>query len=223
MWELALITDRFSQRRKTIYTELERKKASTFKQVTDICLAEIKLLVQRINISLDPNFSPEEETVKTKHPERISLVPQIAQPLKDAPIRGPGEPPSTRLEKFGAFTADVAKTHSSPQNAQDAYAREYLRKGQEKMAQGPKEAEAYSSNWVNKLIKSPIGWPFRHNIRRTAALVMTGAPYSRLSPLCNAITTLANLTALSVKEDEYFWWVHPFKFCSPQSESLFGT
>ncbi|KAF2256680.1 hypothetical protein BU26DRAFT_445653 [Trematosphaeria pertusa] len=201
-WELALITDRFLERRKTIYGELNRKKAATFKQVSDICLAEIRLLTSRINIALDPKYSPADAGQK-KQPEPISLVPQIAQPLKDGQIKGPGYAPTTRMEKFGSLTADIAKTHSSPQNAQSAYAREYLKKGQEKFSQGAKEAETIYSSYFSKLVASPLGWPFRASLRRTASLIITGAPYSQISLLCNAVTTLTNLTVYSIKEDEY--------------------
>jgi nucleoporin NDC1 len=202
LWELALITERFPERRKTIYGELERKKAPTAKQVTDICLAEIRLLLERIGAALDPKYAPQVEAAAPA-PTSVSLVPRISQDIKDGAITGPGQAPSTRMEKFGAFAADIAKTHSSPQNAQNAYAREYLKKGQEKLAQGAKEAEVYSSNWWGRLIVSPLGYPFRKSLRRTAAIIITGAPYSRISPLCNAITTLTNLTIFSIKEDEF--------------------
>ena len=202
LWELALITEGFPERRKTIYGELERKKAPTFEQVTNICLAEIRLLLERIGTALDPKFTPQTDAVP-QAPTSLALVPRISQDLKDGAIRGPGQAPTSRMEKFGAFAADVAKSHSSPQNAKNAYAREYLKKGQDKLAQGAKEAEVYSSNWYDRFIVSPLGWPFRRNIRRVAAIIMTGAPYSRISPLCNAITTLTNLTVFSIKEDEY--------------------
>ncbi|KAF2692180.1 hypothetical protein K458DRAFT_285450 [Lentithecium fluviatile CBS 122367] len=202
LWELALITDRFPERRKTIYGELERKKAPTFEQVTNICLAEIRLLIERIGVALDPTYSSKIETDKNV-PAPVSLVPRISPDLKEGAILGPNHAPTTRMEKFGAFTADMAKSHSSPQNAQNAYAREYLKKGQEKFAQGAKEAEVYGSNWLDRFVASPLGWPFRHNLRRTAAIIVTGAPYSRISPLCNAITTLTNLVVFSIKEDEF--------------------
>jgi nucleoporin NDC1 len=202
LWELALITERFPERRKTIYGELERKKAPTAKQVTDICLAEIRLLLERIGAALDPKYTPQVDAAPPA-PTSVSLVPRISQDIKDGAITGPGQAPSTRMEKFGAFAADIAKMHSSPQNAQNAYAREYLKKGQEKLAQGAKEAEVYSSNWWGRFLVSHFGSPFRKSLRRTAAIIITGAPYSRISPLCNAITTLTNLTIFSIKEDEF--------------------
>jgi nucleoporin NDC1 len=202
LWELALITDRFPERRKTIYNEIERKRGATHEQVTNICLAEVRRLLERIGAALDPAFRPQSEAISTV-PTPISLVPRITSDLRDGAIAGPGQAPTTRMEKFGAFAADVAKSHSSPKNTQNAYAREAIKKGQEKLAQGAKEAEAYSSNWRNRFVVSLFGWPFRHNIRRTAAIIITGAPYSRISPLCNAITTLTNLTIFSIKEDDY--------------------
>lgn len=203
LWELALITERFSDRRKTVYGELQRKKAPTYKQVTDICLAEVRLLISRLSIALDPKFRLEDEKGTQQKPPPISLVPQIAQPLKEGPITAPVQAPGDRVGKFGDFTASFAKSHSSPQNSQSAKAREIIKKGHERVAKGAKEVESASSTYFTRLVASPLGWVFRHNLRRTVSLIITGAPYSRISLLCNAITTLTNLSVYSIKEDEY--------------------
>ena len=202
-WELALITDRFEDRRKTIYGELERKKAPTFKQVSDICLAEIKEVTLRISAALDPKFRPDEQDDKKNPLAPISLVPQIAQPLRNAQIAGPGVPPETRLQKIESVTSQIARAHSSSENAKNAQARKYLKQGQEKFNQGVQEASGTWTTYSNKFAASYFGQPFRYCIRRTANVVVNGAPYSRQSSIFAAVTTLTNLTVASLKEDEY--------------------
>ncbi|KAJ4294536.1 hypothetical protein N0V90_008227 [Kalmusia sp. IMI 367209] len=205
LWELAMITDSIPERRKTIYGELNRKKGATLKQVVDICLAEVNLLINRINVGLDPHYHPKQEVEKNTQLQTVSLVPQIAPPLKDAPIKGAGLSSTTAREKLGDLTADFAKSLSSPQNGQKT--RDYLKKGvaegSQHLRKAAEEAEARSSGFVSQFMASPLGYPFRRSLRRTASIVVTGAPYSRFSILCNAITALTNLTVFSFREDEF--------------------
>jgi len=182
---------------------LERKKNPTYKQVVDICLLEIKEINRRINIALDPKYRPEDATDKKATAVSLSLVPQISQPLLNSAIVGPGDTPETRLQKVGAVTSQIARAHSSPQNAQNATARVYLKQGQEKIQQSAQQAESFLTTYSNKFASSPFGSPFRSCIRRTANVVVNGAPYSRQSSIFNAITTLTNLAVFSLREDEF--------------------
>ncbi|KAF1960101.1 hypothetical protein CC80DRAFT_465699 [Byssothecium circinans] len=200
LWELALITYHFPERRKTIFGEIDRKAAATSKQVTDICLAEVRLLTSRINIALDPKYRPE-DAQGPKTPPPISLVPQIAQPLKEAPIRGPSGKRDAR-DEVSAFTSSLAKNYSSPENTRSAYAREGIRKGEELATAGAQNIKTKTAGLWPTIVSSKIGYPFRHSLRRTASLIVTGAPYSRLSLLCNSITALTNLTIFSLREDD---------------------
>jgi nucleoporin NDC1 len=182
---------------------LERNKNPTYKQVVDICLLEIKEINRRINTALDPKYRPEGATGEEAPAVPFSLVPQISQSLLNGAIAGPGDAPETRLQKVGAVTSQIARAHSSPQNAQNATARVYLKQGQEKLQQSTQQAESLLTTYSNKFASSPFGSPFRSCIRRTANVVVNGAPYSRQSSILNAITTLANLTVFSLTEDEF--------------------
>ncbi|KAF2642417.1 hypothetical protein P280DRAFT_447789 [Massarina eburnea CBS 473.64] len=201
LWELALITDRFPERRKTIYGELERKPVATFKQVTDICLAEIRLLISRLNIALDPKYQSEDAQVQKPTPGPISLVPQIGQPLTDAPIQGLGAKREKR-DELSAFTSSIAKNFSSPENSKQAYARRGIQLGEEGITAGAAAVNTKVAGWWPTVVSTYIGYPFRHSLRRTTSLIVTGAPYSRISLLCNSITALTNLTMSSLREDD---------------------
>jgi nucleoporin NDC1 len=201
-WELALITDSFPDRRKTIYGELERKKAPTYEQVTDICLSEIKFLIERLNIALDPSWRPQPSTGPQEPTPPVKLVPQISQPLKADQITAAPPKPTSKWDLVSSTAADIAKSHSSPGNAQQAYGRDALNKGIKKASEGAQQAESLVGTYYNKLVASPLGWPFRHSLQRTASVVVLGAPYSRISLICNAISALTNLTTFSLKQDE---------------------
>ncbi|UPX16834.1 uncharacterized protein EKO05_0007217 [Ascochyta rabiei] len=201
-WELALITEAFPDRRKTIYSEMERKKAATFQQVTDLCLAEIRLLVDRLNIGLDPTYQPAAASAVPQPTPSVDLVPQISQPLKDdKQVVALPPKPNTRWEHFEAATSGIAKLHSSPGNSQQAYGREAIHRGMKKAQEGAQQAESAASTASTKILSSPFGYVFSHSLPRRAKLVVLGAPFSRISLICNAITALTNLAVFSIAED----------------------
>ncbi|KAF2262292.1 nuclear envelope protein-like protein [Lojkania enalia] len=201
-WELAMITDRFDDRRKTIFGELDRKKAPTYQQVTELCLAEVSEIVRRINV-VDPAYRPEDEKGKPKPPLPIDFAPRISQPLKDGQVIAPNPVPSSKLKLIEDTTARIARTHSSPQNAQNAAARELIKATQGKFSEGAKQAESQWQIYKHKFASSPLGWPWRQSLHRTANTVVNGAPYSRQFLICNAVTALTNLAVASLKEDEF--------------------
>lgn len=201
-WELALITDAFSDRRRTIYAEMGRKRAPTFQQVADFCLAEIKLLIDRLNIGLDPTYQTATASAPPQPSPAVSLVPQISQPLKDdKQVVALPSKPITRWEQFEATSSSIAKNHSSPANSQQAYGREAINRGLQKAQEGAQQAEAVASTASTKILSSPFGHMFSHSLPRRAKLVVLGAPYSRISFICNAITALTNLAVFSIAED----------------------
>lgn len=201
-WELALITDAFPDRRKTIYSEVNRKGAATFQQITEFCLAEIELLSKRVNIGLDPSYQPAAASAAPQPTPSVNLVPQISQPLKDdKQVVALPPKPSTRWEKFEVATSGIAKSHSSPNNSQQAYGREAINKGLKKAQEGAQQAESVASTASEKILSSPFGYVFSHSLPRRAKVVVLGAPYSRMSLICNAITALTNLAVFSISED----------------------
>ena len=186
-----------------MYGELQRKKAPTYQQITAICLGEIKLLIERLQIGLNPTYSPAPSTGPKPPAQPLNLVPQISQPLRnDKQIAALPQAPSSRWEHIEAATSGIAKLHSTPGNAQQAYGRDVINKGAKKVQEGTQQAETLISQYYNMLMSSYLGRPFRYSLQRTAKLVVLGAPYSRISLICNAITALTNLTTFSIKCDE---------------------
>ncbi|KAF1835081.1 hypothetical protein BDW02DRAFT_568368 [Decorospora gaudefroyi] len=201
-WELALITDAFPDRRKTIYGEIQRKKAETYQQITAICLGQLRDLIERLNKGLDPAYSPDAAPSKNQPTPPVNLVPQIAQPLKnDKPITALPPKPNSKWEHIEAAATSIAKSHSSPGNAQQAYSREAINRGMKKAQEGARDAESFVTKHYNKLVSSSVGALFQHSLQRTANVVVLAAPYSRISLICSAITALTNLAVFSFRED----------------------
>jgi nucleoporin NDC1 len=185
-----------------MYGELERKKAPTFQQITDICLAEIKFLNERLRHAIDPSYSLDGAAGPSQPTPAVKLVPRISQPLRDEKQIALPSKPTSRLEQVEAITTGFAKSLSSPGNAQHAYGREALHQGMIKASQGSQQAESFLSFYYNKLVASPLGRPFQRSLERTANIIVLGAPYSRISLICNAVTALTNLAIFSLKQDD---------------------
>jgi len=98
-------------------------------------------------------------------------------------------------------TSGIAKSHSSPGNSQQAWGREGINRGLQKAQEGAQQAESVASTTSTKILASPFGYIFSHSLPRSAKLVVLGAPYSRISLICNAITALTNLAVFSISED----------------------
>jgi nucleoporin NDC1 len=156
-----------------------------------------------LNVGLDPSYSPPATTGPQQSIPSVKLIPQIAQPLKDdKKITAEVPKPSTRWEVVQAATSDLAKLHSSPGNAQQAYGREALNEGLKKAEEGTQQAQSMIGTYYNKLVSSYLGSPFRRSLQRNASIIVLGAPYSRISLICNSITALTNLATFSLKQDE---------------------
>jgi nucleoporin NDC1 len=70
-----------------------------------------------------------------------------------------------------------------------------------KAQEGAREAESFFTKYYNKLVCSPVGALFQQSLQRTANIVVLGAPYSRISLVCNAATALTNLAVFSLSQD----------------------
>jgi nucleoporin NDC1 len=197
-----LITERFRERRKAIYNDLDRKKGPTHKQVTDVCLAELSAIVRRIVSTTAATWPSDQDKVKQSLGP-LQLVPRISEPLKEGQITGPATLPETRLQRVEVLTGQIARTHSSPQNARNSQAKALLKKGQDKASQGVSEAVSVWENYKDALARSPVGWFICPSLRRAANATVLGEPYSRQAIISNAITALTNLSVSSLKEDDH--------------------
>jgi nucleoporin NDC1 len=73
--------------------------------------------------------------------------------------------------------------------------------GMKKAQEGVQQADSFASLISTKVLSSPIGWVFSQSLPRRARMIVLGAPYSRISLICNAVTALTNLTMFSISQD----------------------
>lgn len=203
-WELAIITSRFEDRRKAIFSETNRDKGATHEQIAKVCLAELDGVVKRTS-----NQTSSTALTTTPAPQAAPLSQstlRLTQPIKQAQILGPGEVPRTRMEVVGQAIGEIARTHSSPQNAEEAYGRKLLKSSQQKITDGVQQVEATVQTNKGWFASSWFGSLFRQTLRRRANNVIFGTPYSRQALITNAVIALTQLTVHSLKEDDVGQW-----------------
>jgi nucleoporin NDC1 len=155
-----------------------------------------------LNIGLDPAYNTN-ATARAQQPApSVNLVPRIAQSLRDDKQIAAAPPkPNTKWEHIEAAAAGLAKSQSAPGNAQQAYSREAINRGMQKAQEGAREAESFFTKYYSLFVGSQVGALFQQSLQRTSSIVILGAPYSRISLVCNAITALTNLAVFSLSQD----------------------
>lgn len=199
-YELLLITINFPERRRMIYSELDRVGGNSWSQISNLCLQQINGITTRISAQTPQPVAPPPE-VKDRIP--------IAAPLKTDNVFAPqltmGTPART-----GEWAKSVAAKYGSSPGAEPVkdiarYAgRKLLTDGQrDQLAQQPRTVEKRVEGLWDTVIKSPVGWPFRQSFERKVTGMICGSPYSRVGVIVDAIDALARLVVQSVQEDQY--------------------
>lgn len=203
-WELAVISQRFEDRRQTIYKEIERP---TFKEVLNACLTEITAVKERIEaVSAPPPPPPPTEQQLAQQRLQIGYAnkPLIADPLKDDDIFAPVDAPAGRAAKNFRRAKDFAKSHGKSPGPHPfaPLMREELPRLLENTSKKLPPPTAFHAAFQAFLL-SPFGSPFRQTFSRCAAAVALGAPNSCANNIVNAVTALTQLALRSIKEDVY--------------------
>ncbi|KAK0654116.1 Nucleoporin NDC1 [Lasiodiplodia hormozganensis] len=203
-WELAIISQRFPDRRAAIYKEIDTK---TFKAVLEACLAEITAVKGRIEaVSAPPPPPPptEVEMAQQRLQHGYAHRPLIAEPLKADDIFAPVDAPVGRAAKEFRRAKDFAKAqgkHPGPHPFAPIVQEEIPRLIENTTQKLPQASAVQAS--LQQLLRSPFGAPFRQTFARRAAVIALGSPHSRATTVVNAVTALTQLALRSIKEDVY--------------------
>ncbi|KAL1633552.1 hypothetical protein SLS58_011036 [Diplodia intermedia] len=204
-WELAIISQRFPDRRATIYKEIDTK---TFKAVLEACLMEITAVKDRIEaVSAPPPPPPPTEMEMAQQRLQLGYAhkPLISEPLKSDDIFAPVDAPVGRAATQFRRAKDFARAqgkHAGPHPFAPIVQEEIPRLIEHTTQKLPPVSAIHAS--LQQLLRSPVfGPPFRQTFARRAAAIALGAPHSRAATVVNATTALTQLALRSIKEDVY--------------------
>lgn len=203
MWELAFIARDYEVRRKLIYEDIDRKDGPMWSQVYAICLEVVRSIETRIdNYGKAP--APANLTAPTTAEEKRRSTQTLKQ---DAILQSTPQKKSFRNE-VERVVGQVATSPGQPSQlsplAKKAMA---TAKGKllelQKEATGTDDTQTLFRDLALKVLRTPLGWPFRQEFNRRLTAVVLGTPYGESSLYVNAINALSLLAVHSLKEDKY--------------------
>ncbi|KAL9125305.1 MAG: hypothetical protein Q9217_005474 [Psora testacea] len=227
-WELYLITSFFPDRRKAIFTDIDRPSGAAWTQILSLCLNNIMTVNTRINNFLDPSTTASKTASRSQQQPAtiIETLPRISTPLRKENVFS--NPPSlgTPLEKLESNVGTFAKSYGqSPSQGTlripyGSQAQFLLNSGSQKLLSSPATQKLLTSGgqqqqlslggvrnlmheYTMRFVRSGFGQPFRQTFARRVGTVVLGTPYARLYSIITSIKALTNLASASLEEDPY--------------------
>lgn len=209
-WELFLISTRFDDRRVSLYQDLNRKNGSTWSQISSLCMAEIQAISRRCQEAQQPTSPPDAAQQQQQQSQQILRLPRIAQPLNQDNILNGSAPPNSRLEAVAGGVGTLAKSYGqSPQGNQvGSSAQKLLEFSASKVLTPEQQANlkkgnltGQANNFLMKIVRSPLGAPFRQSFKDRVIAVVFGSPLSNANTIAYAVGSLTRLAVCSIKED----------------------
>ena len=207
-WELFLICTQFADRRKTIYTEVDRKDGSTWSQISNHCIKELEEITLRI-LSATISPAPAQTQPNAAAPNnQIQGLPRIAsRQTQDDNVFA--KPKSDFAQQIGNMTKSIGQ-HPGARDPFTPGARKALQWGadqmlskqdQERFSRAQLERDA--SSYTARLMRSPLGEPFQQTFAARIKAIVFGSPASSRVTIVHAAQSLAKLVVLSLQEDRY--------------------
>lgn len=219
-WELCLISTEFDARRKTIFTDGDRPNGNSWAQISAACLGEIEGMLTRIRTYHEPvegRAKTASEKLDQKHEEHLIGaqqqaplgLPRIADKgLQDGDVFAQAQS-SNFSQNVGKFAKSIGQS-PNPGSPLPGRAKKAIEWGADKTLSKEQQAQLskqgfnkQTSEYMIKVVKSPVGEPFRQTFARTVKVVLFGIPYSKQSTIIHAIRALTALTLASLREDDY--------------------
>jgi len=226
-WELGLISQRLPERRKAIFNEIDRDGGSTWSQMLACMTDVIKGITIRIETSKAPAPGAK-PTVPADVPlPALQTLPRLTEAPKTENVFMASPQASSRQEKFGAAFSSTAKSYGQSADwtpKARARARQVFNQASSAMLSPERKqkllaagedlklltggpSSTYKPEDINptiaQVLRSPIGQLFRQTYAQRALSIVLGSPHSSLSPIVDAIDSLACLLIASLAEDQY--------------------
>ena len=204
-WELDMISNSDEARRKTIYSEYDRKDSSTWSQTLQACLDVVDGISTRLTHVQVP---PPEMTLKGKEEHTVASLPRLSAPLKADPIFAPSPKPTNGRERIEANVDWLAKSvGQSPSNGSGVLrkgvrlARDKALSSEYRQALETENIESAAKNIFTQALASPVGFIFQQTFDRRAKAKVCGTPRSELEIILFAVDSVAWLAVNAIKED----------------------
>lgn len=225
-WELCFISQRFPDRRKAIFNDIDREGGAAWTQILNASTDVIKGITTRINEYRTPSSAAAPQSQADSQPTEkaqptVKTLPRLAVPPKEENVFAASPKGTTRPAKFGEAISSTAKAYGQSPDwtpAARAKARDMLDRAstavlsperkqkllassQElKMLTGAADQEPLSPEKVHpfiaQILRSPVGQLFRQPYTRRLRTIVLGC--GPYSDLSPIIDATESLTRLLV-------------------------
>ncbi|KAJ9354270.1 hypothetical protein DTO027B9_4896 [Paecilomyces variotii] len=228
-WELCLISQQYPERRKAIFSDIDREGGATWTQVLNASTALINGIGIRINEYQNPPSAIAKKPAQKGRPQpTLQTLPQLTAPPKQADIFAPSPKARSQNEKFEETIGNVVKSYGQSPDwtpTARAKARDIFDKAsmamlspegkrkllastkQPKLLTGSDSDQASSPDKLHpitaQILRSPVGALFRQTYSRRLRGIVLGSPYDSLCSIIDAAESLACLFVSSLEEDPY--------------------
>jgi nucleoporin NDC1 len=202
-----LISDSFKERRKTVFAEVDRVDASTWKQILTACLSVLKDMDTRI---VDLKSPPPEMTLKDSEQKQVKALPQLSEPLKTENILQASPGPSNKAAWIENQVSTIAKgiSQKPSKDAPESPARKLLTKvrdhalsPQQQNILQPEKLSGLAESIAGSLLSSRVGFLFQQTFAQRAQVKVLGTPRSDLANIIFAVDSIARLAVAAITED----------------------
>ncbi|OKL58769.1 hypothetical protein UA08_05695 [Talaromyces atroroseus] len=221
-WELCFISQRFADRRKVIFNDIERDGGPAWKQMLEVSVENINGITSRINHYKNPVLPTAAKDPSITYPQ-IQSLPQLTEAPKQDNIFAPSPKANGFGQSFGATAKSFGQspdwTPVARARAKDAFSqasnaifsperKKRLLGGTDevKMLTGPQATSKSSFNlssipFVAQFLRSPIGTPFRQTYAQRLRGIVFGEPHGQVACIVDAIESVTRLLIASLEED----------------------
>ena len=206
-WELSLISQKFPERRKAIFADIDRTGGPTWTQMLQASLAVIKSVESRIKSS-QPSIknaakSADEPTQNGNASFQVQTLPRLAPDTKPADnIFAPSPPPNTRGQMLEWMTVSYPRWlgEASPWTPS---AKEKTKVAAEYAEQIPVWLGGPLKGYIMMFLCSWFGSPFRHPFSRLLSSIVLSSPSAQTAMIVDAVEATKCMLVASLSEDLY--------------------
>ncbi|KAJ5570930.1 hypothetical protein N7535_004590 [Penicillium sp. DV-2018c] len=227
LWELSLISQRIPDRRKAIFSEIDREGGSAWSQVFACTTDIIKAINTRIEESKNPAPASKPLPSAEKSEPVLQTLPRLTEPIKDGNIFTTAPKATSRQDRFREAFSSTAKSFGQSEDwtpAARARVRDVFDRAssavlspehKQKLLASPQKLKlltggtpiTYKPEDINPIVaqifRSPIGQPLRQTYAQRLTSIVLGTPESSLPMIVDAVESLTRLLIASLTEDPY--------------------
>ena len=216
-WELDLITTPnplnpiLDARRKSIFSDLDRQPATTWQQISALCLAELTAITSRVAVAQKPlpqiakpsSLKQQQQDQLVQQRQKSLALPRISDRAVSSDV---DVALANQQTTFGSLARSVGQSPGAA-NPVVPRAKRALEYGIQRSGGADIwsriTVKAQAEGYVMQFLQSPAGEPFRQTFARRMQAVVFGVPYGNASTIVHAARALTRLAVASLRDDDY--------------------